>query len=119
MGQDESTRNDFPCGRLHGEGFEQGATPSIHLDALERLIVFRRRKGLSVSKEELLKIAEVPPHPEDITESERCYILRRRLGKTQRQCAAELGISRYWFNQMEQGKAPCDTLVRYWSNHAG
>lgn len=45
---------------------------------------------------------------------EKCLLYRRRLGLTQQECADELGVTRYWFNQMEIGKEPVDTLVDYW-----
>jgi transcriptional regulator len=55
----------------------------------------------------------------ELSETEACFLIRRRLGKTQREDAEELGVSRFWFSMMEQGKAPHKTLVEYWSRYAG
>lgn len=85
--------------------------------------ILRRREGLGLDKSEIFAetIACFAPVNKnmDLTQSEICFLLRRRLEKTQKACADEMGISRYWFNMMEQGKAPCKSLVEYWSRHAG
>lgn len=52
-------------------------------------------------------LGQLKPH-------EVCFILRRRAGKTQREIAAALGVSRLWVIQMEDGKAPVDRLREYW-----
>lgn len=45
---------------------------------------------------------------------ERCYLMRRRCGKTQEAIAADMGICRYWLNRMELGEADCTDLACYW-----
>lgn len=45
---------------------------------------------------------------------EKCYIARRRSGKRQWEVAQELGCSRLWVIQMEEGTAPPDRLCQYW-----
>lgn len=45
---------------------------------------------------------------------ERCYIARRRAGKTQSQVARDLGCCRWWVVQMETGAKPCHELTDYW-----
>lgn len=42
------------------------------------------------------------------------WLYRKRSGKHQREVAAELGITRYWVNRMEQGEANPDRLIEYW-----
>ncbi len=46
---------------------------------------------------------------------EKCVILRRRSNLEQYEVADDLGVSRYWVNQMELGKVPCKMLTEYWS----
>ena len=45
---------------------------------------------------------------------EECFLLRRRSGWTQKDCADLMGITRYWFNMMENGHAPCKKLEEFW-----
>lgn len=49
-----------------------------------------------------------------IAPHEWCRVLRWRAGKTQREVAAELDVSRSWVNQMERGLENCDRLLEYW-----
>lgn len=50
-----------------------------------------------------------------ITENERCVLMRRRAGYTQRQVGKDLGFCRWWINQMESGKVDCTPLTTYWN----
>lgn len=50
---------------------------------------------------------------------EKCFLLRRRSGKLQRELAQEVGCSRLWLNKMETGQAGCDDLVAYWKRVGG
>ncbi len=50
---------------------------------------------------------------------EKCFVLRRRSGWTQEECADLMGITRYWFNLMELGKAPVEPLINFWGQNAG
>lgn len=54
-----------------------------------------------------VKIDQVEPH-------ERCLLYRRRAKFTQARVARELGVCRWWLNQMERGVVPCDDLIWYW-----
>ena len=58
------------------------------------------------------------PELGELTQDEVCLLLRRRAGLTQEECADKLGITRFWFNQMETGKVPCSDLVKFWESRA-
>jgi DNA-binding XRE family transcriptional regulator len=45
---------------------------------------------------------------------ERCVLYRRRAECTQAEVAKELGVCRWWLNQMERGLQPCQALLDYW-----
>jgi len=45
---------------------------------------------------------------------ERCFIKRRRAGKSRAEIARAVGVSEFWVTEMERGRRPCDRLVRYW-----
>jgi hypothetical protein len=51
-----------------------------------------------------------------LTTPEHCYILRRRAGRqhSQLKIAKALKVCRWWVNQMERGKIPCEPLAAYW-----
>jgi len=108
--------------------------PSLSVSDLtvgERLLVWRRREGynqpdaaciLGVSRylyENLEHgVSEEPlkemPHLSDLYSYEICFVMRRRSGWSIPQCADQAGVSRYWYNLMEQGKANPETLIKYW-----
>lgn len=96
----------------------------------ESLVIWRRRKQLNqidaaryyavrpdtyrgweadrrTHDQESYHAGELKPH-------ETCYLLRRRAGKYQKDIATEMGISRQWVIQMEEGTAPVERLVAYW-----
>ena len=50
----------------------------------------------------------------ELTDAERCVLLRRRLGRGAAWVANELGCSRMWLRNMEQDKVANDRLVSYW-----
>lgn len=50
-----------------------------------------------------------------ISESEQCFVLRRRSGMTLDRLAGRLRVCRYWLRQMEAGTAPVARLAEYWS----
>lgn len=52
----------------------------------------------------------------ELTDAERCLILRRRSGLKQDECAEEIGITRFWFNRIEVGKVDASSLVVYWDS---
>lgn len=50
----------------------------------------------------------------DLTTAETCVLRRRRSGLTQKEVAAELGLTRVWVNRMEKGLADPEALKAYW-----
>lgn len=52
----------------------------------------------------------------DLTEVEICILLRKRFNLTQKELADRLGVTRFWVNQMEAGKATPTKLINYWGN---
>lgn len=102
----------------------------------ERLLIARRRQGESqeaagrrygmhrnfygrVERDaDRAPAAVTPPELGILTEDERCLILRRRAGRTQEDCAQEIGVTRFWFNQMETGRVSSETLARFWEARA-
>lgn len=45
---------------------------------------------------------------------EACVILRKRNGMTLDDLADAAGLTKWWLCQIEKGKAPVDTLARFW-----
>lgn len=62
---------------------------------------------------------DIIPDLGGLTDFEKCYLLRKRVGKRQVECAQQMGVTRFWFNQMELGKVPCEPLIEFWRQHAG
>lgn len=107
----------------------------LNLTAGECLYVRRKRAGLSqsmmgrslgVTRSEYSKIErDKRDHPKvhvtrmKLEIHETLAILRRREGMTQKELAMEVGLSRFWVNQMEIGKIPCDAISKYWKETAG
>lgn len=142
MGQDDTPRDDRIGGSLHAENAGEGSSPELHpleikgLTLQEKALLFRRR--LEISQAAMAAICGVgresygkferdegsnlnfpAPAVEPLLGHEICFILRRRSGWTQDACASHMGITRYWFNLMELGKAPCEPLMKYWRENAG
>lgn len=61
----------------------------------------------------------VVPDLGGLADFEKCFLLRKRSGKKQRECAHKMGVTRFWFNQMELGKVPCEPLIDFWRKDAG
>jgi hypothetical protein len=49
-----------------------------------------------------------------LSPNERCVLQRKRAGYTQVQVAKDLGLCRWWVNQMETGRQDCSPLSSYW-----
>lgn len=49
-----------------------------------------------------------------LTANERCVLQRKRAGYSQLEVATDLGMCRWWVNQMESGKQDCTPLSSYW-----
>jgi len=130
MGQYDETPDDSGSGTLLPERPGNGET--LELSEGERALVYRRRMGLSqkamaksfgitrriYSEKEANGTITLPGFMvvvEPITGAEQCLIWRRRSGWTQQACADLMGITRYWYNLMENGKAPSDKLEAFWN----
>lgn len=57
----------------------------------------------------VVSIGKLEPH-------ERCVLMRRRTGYTQKRVAKELKVCRWWLNQMETGRIDCTPLTDYWNS---
>ena len=134
---DVSARSD----RVRGETgrTETDLFPEIvqaNLSLAEKLLLWRRREGLTqreagkrleisrntygiLEREESHKSDLIAAPLGDIRPYEKCFIMRRRSGMTIPMCAEQAGISRYWYNLMELGKASPERLVAYWANNEG
>ncbi len=142
MGQDDSTTDDRNGRPVSSGQAGQGSSSEFHtlevrdLSLQECMILYRRRLEISQSQMAALfkvhrekygmfergVICELKadrPALGSLQEHEKCFIFRRRSGWTQEQCAELMGITRYWFNLMELGKAPCDPLKKFWGQNAG
>lgn len=99
----------------------------------ERLLVDRRRRGESQSAAakrlktnrrqynnwELDKDGDVKPPTVAVGRLqafERCLLMRRRAAYSQAKVAKQMKCSRFWLNQMEQGKVDCTALCGYWES---
>jgi len=80
--------------------------------------VHREKYGM-FERGEISELKADRPALGSLQDHEVCFIYRRRSGWTQEQSAALIGITRYWFNLMELGKAPCDPLKNFWGRNAG
>lgn len=98
----------------------------------ERLVILRRRSGenqrqaaarldLPLARYQLLEVDKEqglgrPPGVGKLAPNERCFLYRRRAGKTRAEVAADLGRCQLWVTQMERGRVNCDELVGYWES---
>lgn len=49
-----------------------------------------------------------------LSDIEICFIKRKRSGKSQAQCAAEMKVTRFWYNQMESNRVDSKALIDFW-----
>jgi DNA-binding XRE family transcriptional regulator len=145
VGQYDESANVSTCGDSIRQGTRERRTdllPEISLDSLtigENLVIWRRRQELTqeqaaekfglkrnsygvlerIDKTESDTAYPKVEKPTSLCKVEICFLLRRRSKKTIPICAEEAGVTRYWFNKMELGKAPSETLVNYWIKNAG
>lgn len=96
----------------------------------ERLLIDRRRRGESQgeaakrqyishftygqAERDFKRANTLAPIIKRLQPHERCLLYRRRVGRTQDDVAKELGVCRWWLNQMERGKVSCDALLWFW-----
>lgn len=85
-------------------GERQRAAAQRHEVALSRYSRWERDMDPTAPK---VRVGTLKPH-------ERCYLYRRRTGKTQMEVAKDLGVCRYWLNRMELGEVDCTDLACYW-----
>lgn len=128
MGQHDEATNDRESSSLLPKRPPTGA--SLNLSEAERTLIYRRRMGFSQKQmAELVGVKRrryseietggsnkfaVVADIEPLRPNEACLIWRRRSGWTQQACADLMGITRYWYNLMENGKAPSDALEVFW-----
>lgn len=137
MGQHDQTSNVSTCrdsvqreaGRTQAHSLPEITTGDLTVG--EHLLIWRRREGytqadaaclLGESRNaygdrercDLKSSARMLPFIGDLYSNERCFIMRRRSGWTIPMCADQAGVSRYWFNLMELGKASPERLIQYW-----
>lgn len=132
--------------RMGAEGFREVSTaegtvrlPDLTVSSLtlgERLLIWRRREGYTqqeagpvlgmsfnaykaIERQHTKCHLANMPYIGDLYSHEICFILRRRAGWTIPDCAEQAGVSRYWYNMMEQGKVSPDRLVMYWGENEG
>jgi len=129
MGQHDETTDDSRSGTVLPE--RPGDGEAIVLSEGERALIYRRRMGFSQKQMAALSgvkrrrysemevngsntlavVASVEP----LKPHELCLLWRRRSGWTQQACADLMGITRYWYNLMENGKVPSDKLEAFWN----
>jgi DNA-binding XRE family transcriptional regulator len=80
---------------------------------MAQLVGISRRRYSEVETKGSNKIAFIMV-VEPLQFHEKCLILRRRFGATQQECARILGVSRYWYNLMENGTVSSDRLEELW-----
>lgn len=98
--------------RVRGEAgrTEAGGLPSLTLGELDeptRVWVQKRRNRHNIKWSPFLHDFEV------------CFVLRRRKGLKIYEAAELAGISRYWYNSMELGKANPERLINFWVKNEG
>lgn len=128
MGQHDSPTNDSGSRVILPQRIGSGRI--TELSSAEKMLIWRRRQKWSQSQmAKILGIhrntygraeregGEIEVLPElrmPIFANEECLLLRRRLNKTQEECADSMGITRYWFNMMENGYVSCSSLEAFW-----
>lgn len=96
----------------------------------ESLLLWRRREGLNQTQAAAAFEVHVDKYREweadrspadqprkhlgQLKPHEVCLLKRRRAGITQREVAAEIGCTRLWVIQMENGDAPTERLCEFW-----
>jgi len=128
MGQHDETRDDSGVAAILPE--RPGNREITDLSEGERSLIYRRRMGFS--QKQMAAIAGVKRRRYSemetkgsntlavafvvlpLTGAEKCLIWRRRSGWTQQACADLMGITRYWYNLMENGKAGSEKLEAFW-----
>ncbi|QYW02154.1 hypothetical protein CPT_Sonora_051 [Stenotrophomonas phage Sonora] len=88
--------------RLGLNQVDAAAAFGVHPDIYREWEADKRTAGQPWKRLGALKIHEV------------CMLLRRRKGMTQRELAKQMGCTRLWVIQMENGEAPAERLREHW-----
>lgn len=130
----DASRNETGGDASSSSGSRQGKAGRLaaitNLTPGERLLIHRRRSGesqeatsrrLGMTRNAYGRLERdseesriTTPQIGELSADEICLIHRRRSGKTQEECAEELGVTRFWFSLMETGKVSCEDLVAFW-----
>lgn len=130
MGQHDKTADDSGSETVFPE--RVGSGKASELSEGERALIYRRRMRLSqkdmaksfgMKRREYgiaeangdLKLPGFMVVVEPLEPCEQCFLWRYRSGWTQRECADLMGITRYWYNLMENGRAPSGRLEAFWN----
>lgn len=54
------------------------------------------------------------PEVSELTGKEKCLIIRKRKNLTQEECAKLSGVTRFWFNQIENGRVQNKDILEFW-----
>lgn len=129
MGQHDKAADDTGSGTVLPE--RVGSGKASDLSEGERALIYRRRMRLSqkamaksfgmdrreygvAEAKGTLKLPGFMVVVEPLEPHEQCFLWRHRSGWTQQECADLMGITRYWYNLMENGRAPSDRLEAFW-----
>lgn len=130
MGQHDTSRDDRAIFTVLPERI--GNTKVNNLSSGERALIYRRRMGIKQSdmakafgmsrraygQAEAADKIDLPGFMivvEPLAPNEKCFLWRYRSGFSQKELAEFMGISRYWLNLMELGRAPTDRLEAFWN----
>jgi DNA-binding XRE family transcriptional regulator len=83
--------------------------------AMAKSFGMKRREYGIAEAEGTLKLPGFMVVVEPLEPHEQCFLWRYRSGWTQQECADLMGITRYWYNLMENGRAPSDRLEAFWN----
>lgn len=131
MGQHDEAGDDCGSSLIFPE--RSTSRKSLDLSTGERWLIWRRRE--TISQSQVAESVNLPrrrysefelgignyvlhldaPAVDNLTEAEKCFIWRRRSGWTQQACADLMGITRYWYNLMENGKVTSEKLEAFWN----
>lgn len=133
MGQYDKTTNDPKVSSVLSKGSRSIAFNKLRtraqfgLSGTENILIHRRRinqtvaeaaESLDLSKSTYKRYfnqGRLPTYNLGyVSFLEICFLARHYLGLTQKQCAKELGISRFWFVKMEIGIKNPTKLYEFW-----
>lgn len=129
VGQHDKTGDDSQFSPILPERPRDGE--ALNLSEGEQALIYRRRMRMSQKDMAALvgvkrrryseiegkgsKVMAFAMAVEPLEPHEKCLVWRRRSGWTQQACADLMGITRYWYNLMENGKAGTTKLEAFWN----